>query len=93
MQLRKKRKKEREALGDKVSVFPASCSKCVHQTTIDFPRIMKFILTASQSHKCWVFINGLMLSSVQAPPKEVPKTIENQRVYDETTVDPEDEEV
>lgn len=29
----------------------------------------------------------------QAPPKEVPKTIENQRVYDETTVDPEDEEV
>ncbi|XP_036443244.1 ribosome production factor 1 [Colossoma macropomum] len=29
----------------------------------------------------------------KAPPKEVPKTIENQRVYDETTVDPEDEEV
>ncbi|KAL7866729.1 hypothetical protein AOLI_G00145430 [Acnodon oligacanthus] len=29
----------------------------------------------------------------EAPPKEVPKTIENQRVYDETTVDPEDEEV
>lgn len=29
----------------------------------------------------------------QAPPKEVPKTIENQRVYDETTVDPADEEV
>ena len=29
----------------------------------------------------------------QAPPKEVPKTIENQRVYDETTVDPDDEEV
>ncbi|XP_077389484.1 ribosome production factor 1 [Festucalex cinctus] len=28
-----------------------------------------------------------------APPKQVPKTIENQRVYDETTVDPEDEEV
>uniref|UniRef100_A0A3Q4HP86 Ribosome production factor 1 n=1 Tax=Neolamprologus brichardi TaxID=32507 RepID=A0A3Q4HP86_NEOBR len=28
-----------------------------------------------------------------APPKEVPKTIENQRVYDETTVDPEDEEI
>lgn len=28
-----------------------------------------------------------------APPKEVPKTIENQRVYDETTVDPDDEEV
>ncbi|KAL1021617.1 hypothetical protein UPYG_G00015590 [Umbra pygmaea] len=29
----------------------------------------------------------------KAPPKEIPKTIENQRVYDETTVDPEDEEV
>ncbi|XP_010210307.1 PREDICTED: ribosome production factor 1 [Tinamus guttatus] len=29
----------------------------------------------------------------QAPPKPVPKTIENQRVYDETTVDPNDEEV
>ncbi|XP_008294864.1 ribosome production factor 1 [Stegastes partitus] len=29
----------------------------------------------------------------KAPPKEVPKTIENQRVYDETMVDPEDEEV
>ncbi|MCI4383584.1 hypothetical protein PGIGA_G00028140 [Pangasianodon gigas] len=29
----------------------------------------------------------------KAPPKEVPKTIENQRIYDETTVDPEDEEV
>ncbi|CAL8345484.1 ribosome production factor 1 [Gadus morhua] len=45
MQVKKTRKKEREALGDK------------------------------------------------APPKEVPKTIENQRVYDETTVDPDDEEV
>ncbi|KAG7282880.1 hypothetical protein CRUP_020718 [Coryphaenoides rupestris] len=44
MQVRKARKKERDALGDK------------------------------------------------APPKEVPKTIENQRVYDETTVDPDDEE-
>lgn len=30
---------------------------------------------------------------MKAPPKEVPKTIENQRVYDETTVDPGDEEV
>ncbi|XP_061682341.1 ribosome production factor 1 [Syngnathoides biaculeatus] len=29
----------------------------------------------------------------KAPPKQAPKTIENQRVYDETTVDPEDEEV
>ncbi|PWA14554.1 hypothetical protein CCH79_00015025, partial [Gambusia affinis] len=29
----------------------------------------------------------------KAPPKEVPKTIENQRVFDETAVDPEDEEV
>ncbi|NXW26679.1 RPF1 factor, partial [Phaetusa simplex] len=29
----------------------------------------------------------------KAPPKAVPKTIENQRVYDETTVDPNDEEV
>ncbi|TNN69115.1 Ribosome production factor 1 [Liparis tanakae] len=29
----------------------------------------------------------------KAPPKEVPKTIENQRVYDETTVDPGDEEI
>ncbi|XP_042320259.1 ribosome production factor 1 [Sceloporus undulatus] len=43
--IKKKRKKEREALGDK------------------------------------------------APPKPIPKTIENQRVYDETTVDPNDEEV
>ncbi|MEE6494664.1 hypothetical protein FKM82_001831 [Ascaphus truei] len=29
----------------------------------------------------------------KAPPKAVPKTIENQRIYDETTVDPADEEV
>ncbi|XP_073401013.1 ribosome production factor 1-like [Dendrobates tinctorius] len=29
----------------------------------------------------------------KAPPKPVPKTMENQRVYDETTVDPADEEV
>ncbi|KAJ8016021.1 hypothetical protein DPEC_G00002810 [Dallia pectoralis] len=29
----------------------------------------------------------------KAPPKELPKTIENQRVHDETTVNPEDEEV
>lgn len=29
----------------------------------------------------------------KAPPKAVPKTIENQRVYDETVVDPNDEEV
>ncbi|XP_040216519.1 ribosome production factor 1 [Rana temporaria] len=29
----------------------------------------------------------------KAPPKAVPKTIENQRVYDETTVEAEDEEV
>ena len=30
--------------------------------------------------------------SLQAPPKKVPKTIESMRVYDETMVDPEDEE-
>jgi len=29
----------------------------------------------------------------QAPPKQVPKTIESMRVYDETMVAPEDEEV
>ena len=29
----------------------------------------------------------------KAPPKPIPKTIDNQRVYDETTVDPADEEV
>ena len=29
----------------------------------------------------------------KAPPKPIPKTIDNQRVYDETTVDPTDEEV
>ncbi|OXB80045.1 UNVERIFIED_CONTAM: hypothetical protein H355_012968 [Colinus virginianus] len=29
----------------------------------------------------------------KAPPKAIPKTIENQRIYDETTVDPNDEEV
>ncbi|KAM8951715.1 ribosome production factor 1 isoform 2-T2 [Lycaon pictus] len=29
----------------------------------------------------------------KAPPKPVPKTIDNQRVYDETIVDPNDEEV
>ena len=39
---------------------------------------------------CYQFIK---LFKSQAPPKELPKTIENQRVYDETTVDPEDEEV
>lgn len=32
-------------------------------------------------------------SFIQAPPKPIPKTIDNQRVYDETTVDPNDEEV
>lgn len=35
----------------------------------------------------------LVHAIIQAPPKEVPKTIENQRIYDETVVDPEDEEV
>lgn len=34
-----------------------------------------------------------LLSFTQAPPKPIPKTIDNQRVYDETTVDPNDEEV
>uniref|UniRef100_A0A2K6FN66 Uncharacterized protein n=1 Tax=Propithecus coquereli TaxID=379532 RepID=A0A2K6FN66_PROCO len=29
----------------------------------------------------------------KAPPKPIPKTIDNQRVYDETIVDPNDEEV
>merc|ERR1712018_591567 len=29
----------------------------------------------------------------EAPPKQIPRTIENTRVYDETMVDPEDEEV
>ncbi|KAK2522086.1 hypothetical protein Q9233_010644 [Columba guinea] len=29
----------------------------------------------------------------KAPPKTIPKTMENQRVYNETTVDPNDEEV
>ncbi|PVD23074.1 hypothetical protein C0Q70_16336 [Pomacea canaliculata] len=29
----------------------------------------------------------------KAPPKQVPKTLENMRVFDETMVDPEDEEV
>jgi len=29
----------------------------------------------------------------QAPPKEIPKTIENMRVHDETMVSPDDEEV
>ena len=28
-----------------------------------------------------------------APPKQVPRTIENTRVYDETMVNPDDEEV
>lgn len=37
------------------------------------------------------YVNKLYV--FQAPPKAVPKTIENQRVYDETTVDPNDEEV
>ncbi|XP_022097160.1 ribosome production factor 1-like [Acanthaster planci] len=32
-------------------------------------------------------------SGSKAPPKKAPKTIENMRVYDETMVDPEDEEV
>lgn len=41
--------------------------------------------------KWWDFVSVAFHS--KAPPKEVPKTIENQRVYDETTVDPGDEEV
>ncbi len=32
-------------------------------------------------------------STSQAPPKQVPKTIESMRVYDETMVNPQDSEV
>lgn len=72
MQIRKKRRKEREALGDKVSIF--CCQSFV-----------SFLASSG------VFTH--FVPNSQAPPKEVPKTIENQRVFDETTVDPEDEEV
>lgn len=75
MQLRKKRKKEREALGDKVSL---------HRPSDNFCAVKWHDLTLC----VW---NGAF--HLKAPPKEVPKTIENQRVYDETTVDPGDEEV
>uniref|UniRef100_A0A672MU60 Ribosome production factor 1 n=1 Tax=Sinocyclocheilus grahami TaxID=75366 RepID=A0A672MU60_SINGR len=42
---------------------------------------------------CFLYWCFNIFSLFQAPPKEVPKTIENQRIYDETTVNPEDEEV
>lgn len=45
------------------------------------------------THLFCTFMFYFILSLAKAPPKEIPKTIENQRVYDETTVDPEDEEV
>lgn len=76
MQLRKKRKKERQALGDKVSLFSH--------------------LRQLEEDLAWFEVMGFLVSvafHAKAPPKEVPKTIENQRVYDETTVDPGDEEV
>ncbi|XP_029819845.1 ribosome production factor 1 [Manacus vitellinus] len=38
-------------------------------------------------------VDAPSLETFKAPPKPIPKTIENQRVYDETTVDPNDEEV
>ena len=43
-----------------------------------------------------MFIDKLAYSSdmfSQAPPKKVPKTIESMRVFDETMVNPQDEEV
>lgn len=75
MQLKRKKKKEREALGDKVSFLSM------------FVLLWTFSVNSGWSLSC------SFLVLFQAPPKEVPKTIENQRVYDETTVDPADEEV
>lgn len=46
-----------------------------------------------EQHYYWAFIFFFYSVPMKAPPKEIPKTIENQRVYDETTVDPADEEV
>ena len=34
-----------------------------------------------------------MIFACQAPPKKVPRTLDNTRVYDETMVNPQDEEV
>lgn len=52
--------------------------------------VVWFMHSTLKLHECVTLIN---LHLFQAPPKAVPKTIENQRVYDETTVDPNDEEV
>lgn len=83
LQLKKKKKKEREALGDKVSKQLLTLLQIDSFCTLNNVTALMFGI-----HFLY-FIPFLM----QAPPKEVPKTIENQRVYDETTVDPEDEEV
>jgi len=42
---------------------------------------------------CIYFGNQSLFDFSQAPPKQVPKTIENTRVKDETIVDVNDEEV
>ena len=50
----------------------------------------------NQIHSQYTHQYHLISSSqfyLQAPPKQIPKTIENMRVPDETIVDPDDDEV
>ena len=56
-----------------------------------------YLLSLQNSCYYLTYSTGFMLlylfCVLQAPPKKVPKTIESMRVYDETMVNPEDEEV
>uniref|UniRef100_A0A673YVW8 Ribosome production factor 1 n=1 Tax=Salmo trutta TaxID=8032 RepID=A0A673YVW8_SALTR len=92
--------------GDYISEFP-KCPvrvKEVEKTEpehVDAPAELSFPPTFSVSeiknkqrrHLMFMKLKQEKRKVMNAPPKEVPKTIENQRVYDETTVNPEDEEV
>lgn len=69
------------------------CSSFVANETVYCKSLPENFLSLLIWLPCFLYWCFHIFSLFQAPPKEVPKTIENQRIYDETTVNPEDEEV
>uniref|UniRef100_A0A8C9UNN6 Ribosome production factor 1 n=1 Tax=Spermophilus dauricus TaxID=99837 RepID=A0A8C9UNN6_SPEDA len=76
---------ERGAQPPKAAAFPPGFS--ISEIKNKQRRHLMFTRWKQQQRKVW---RG---GGCRAPPKPIPKTIDNQRVYDETVVDPNDEEV
>lgn len=66
---------------------PPCSLRHTHTHTFIYICIHTYIVT-NISHK-----NNIFFPVIQAPPKKIPKTIENMRVPDETMIDPSNEEV